>query len=203
MARVEFFYDLSSPWTYLAFANIQPILAETGAGVIWRPLLVGGVFNAVNPAIYEKRATTGTVRSQRPNVWLKEWARIAGLPIDFPSPHHPLRSIHAMRFCCALEHDQPLLQRFSAAAFAAYFHDQRNLDEVAELVAVADGIGLDGAALAEVAASQPVKDRLRANTQEAIDRGAWGSPTMFVDGEHLYFGNDQLPLVRQRLLSPA
>jgi 2-hydroxychromene-2-carboxylate isomerase len=174
MARVEFFYDLSSPWTHMAFANIQPILAETGASVAWRPFLVGGVFNAVNPGLYESRA-----------------------------PHHPLRSVVAMRFCCALEDSQIALHRFSEAAFDAYFRDQRNLDDPAELIAVADACGLDGKALGERAVSQPVKDRLRENTQEAIDRGAYGSPTIFVDRDYMYFGNDQLPLVQQRLETGA
>ena len=54
--QLDFFYDLSSPWTYLAFNNIQPIIKETGAAVRWRPFLVGGVFNAVNPGVYEARA---------------------------------------------------------------------------------------------------------------------------------------------------
>ena len=65
---------------------------------------------------------------------------------------------------------------------------------------MADARGIDRRALAEAVAGQHVKDRLRANTQEAIDRGAYGSPTLFVAGEHMYFGKDQLPLVRQRLL---
>ena len=56
MANLEFFYDLSSPWTYLAFNNVQPVLEETGASVTWRPFLVGGVFNAVNPGVYAARA---------------------------------------------------------------------------------------------------------------------------------------------------
>ena len=56
MKKLEFFYDLYSPWTYVAFNNVQPILESTGAPVIWRPFLVGGVFNAVNPGVYEARA---------------------------------------------------------------------------------------------------------------------------------------------------
>jgi len=56
VARLEFFYDLSSPWTYLAFNNVQAVIAETGAAITWRPFLVGGVFNAVNPSVYEARA---------------------------------------------------------------------------------------------------------------------------------------------------
>lgn len=197
---VEFFFDLSSPWTRLAFHNIQPILAETGAAVTWRPFLVGGVFNAVNSAVYATREDPGSARNRNAWRWLREWAALAGVAMDFPSPHHPLRSVAAMRFCCALEDDQAALFRFAGAAFEAYFGAARNLDDPAELVAVADGCGLDGASLAVASASDAIKARLRANTQEAIDRGAFGSPSIFVDGEHLYFGNDQLPLVRARLL---
>jgi 2-hydroxychromene-2-carboxylate isomerase len=200
MPRIELFYDLSSPWTRLAFANIQPIAAEARTSVVLRPLLVGGVFNAVNQDLYRNRANATSPKMRHTDRWLKEWAALAGVAMNFPSPHHPLRSVAAMRCCCALEGDQPKLFRFSTAAFDAYYRDQRNLDDPAELVAVANACGMDGAALVETSATQPIKDRLRTNTQEAIDRGAFGSPTIFVDHDHLYFGNDQLPLVRQRLL---
>ena len=203
MAHVEFFYDLSSPWTRLAFANIQPILAETGATITWRPFLVGGVFNAANSGIYERRADASSRAQQHSGRWLSEWAQLAGTAMHFPSAFHPLRSVAAMRFCCALEHDQAGLERFSDAAFDAYFGQQRNLDDPAELIAVANASGFDGEALAALCATQPIKEQLRANTEEAIARGAYGSPTLFVDGEHMYFGNDQLPLVRQRLLGQA
>jgi 2-hydroxychromene-2-carboxylate isomerase len=161
---------------------------------------VGGVFNAANPGLYESRANPDGTKARHVGAWLKEWARLAGVAMNFPSPHHPLRSVAAMRFCCAIEDDQSALFRFSEAAFDAYFRDERNLDDLAELIAVADACGLDSEALAARAASQPVKDRLRENTQEAIARGAFGSPTIFVDRDHMYFGNDQLPLVRQRLI---
>ncbi len=199
MAHVEFFYDLSSPWTRLAFANMRPILAETGTTITWRPFLVGGVFNAANPGLYERRADASSPAQKHTWRWLREWAELAGTAMHFPSAHHPLRSVAAMRFCCALEADQAGLERFSDAAFDAYFGEQRNLDDPAELIAVANAYGFDGEALAALSTSQPIKDRLRANTEEAIARGAYGSPTLFVDGEHMYFGNDQLPLVRQRL----
>src|SRR5215472_11730462 len=128
MAHLEFFFDLSSPWTRLAFANIQPILAETGASVTWRPFLVGGVFNAVNPSVYEGRADPDAPKNRHTGRWLRDWARLAGVAMNFPSEHHPVRSVHAMRFCCALEEDQDALVRFAGAAFDAYFGEQRNLD---------------------------------------------------------------------------
>lgn len=196
---IEFFFDLSSPWTRLAFANVRKTLDGLDHELTWRPFLVGGVFNAVNPAVYESRKPENAARLARSFGWLKEWAELAGVAMNFPSEFHPLRSIHAMRFCCALEDDQEALEGFAYAAFEAYFTEARNLDDPAELVAVADACGMDGTALAEQANSQPIKDRLRANTEEAIERDAFGSPTIFVGGEHMYFGNDQLPLVRQRV----
>jgi len=198
MAHVEFFFDLSSPWTRLAFHNIQPILAETGATVRWRPFLVGGVFNAVNPSVYAGRADPNAPKNRHTFKWLKDWARLAGVPMNFPSVHHPVKSVHAMRFCCALEADQAALFRFATAAFEAYFGEQQNLDDPNVLAAVANACGLDGEDLARRSQTDEVKQQLRLNTQEVIDRGGFGSPTMFVDGE-IFFGNDQLPLVRQAL----
>lgn len=203
MAHVEFFFDLSSPWTRLAFHNIQPILRETGASATWRPFLVGGVFNAVNPSVYEGRANPDAPKNRHTFKWLKDWARLAGVPMNFPSAHHPVKSVHAMRFCCALEDDQEALFRFAAAAFDAYFAEQRNLDDPAVLVAAADACGLDGEGLARRSQEEAVKQRLRANTQEVIDRGGFGSPTMFVDRSDIYFGNDQLPIVRLALSRSA
>lgn len=134
MAHLEFFFDLSSPWTRLAFHNVQPILRETGASVTWRPFLVGGVFNAVNPAVYASRTVPESPRNRLTWKWLKDWARLAGVAMEFPSPHHPVRSVHAMRFCCALEADQAALFAFATAAFEAYFGAARNLDDPEVLV---------------------------------------------------------------------
>lgn len=199
MAHLEFFFDLSSPWTRLAFHNVQPILSETDASVTWRPFLVGGVFNAVNESVYAGRAHPDAPKNRHTFKWLLEWARLAGVPMNFPSPHHPVKSVHAMRFCCALEDDQAALFRFATAAFDAYFAEARNPDDPAVLVDVANACGLDGEALARRTQDDDVKQRLRTNTQEVIDRGGFGSPTMFVDRDRIYFGNDQLPLVRQAL----
>lgn len=199
MNKVEFFYDLSSPWTRVAFHNIQPLIEKAGAEVTWRPFLVGGVFNAVNQSVYAARANPDDPKFRLTFHWLLEWAELAGVPMNFPSPHHPLKSVLGMRACCALEDDQPALLTFTEAAFHAYFADQRNLDDPQELASIADDCGLDGAALVAQTAEQAIKDRLRANTEEAIERGAFGSPTIIINDSKLYFGNDQLPLVAQKL----
>lgn len=199
MAHLEFFFDLSSPWTRLAFHNVRAIVRETNATVTWRPFLVGGVFNAVNDSVYAGRANPDAPKNRHTGKWLRDWARLAGVPMNFPSAHHPVKSVHAMRVCCALEDDQAALLRFAEAAFHAYFADARNLDDPAVLVSVADACGLDGEALLRRSGDHDIKQRLRDNTQEVIDRGGFGSPTMFVDRDRIYFGNDQLPLVRQAL----
>lgn len=201
--RVEFFFDLSSPWTCLAFHNLPAVLERAGASARYRPILVGGVFNAVNPAVYAAREQADNRRLQHSWKVLKDWAALAGVPMNFPSQWHPAKSIAAMRFCCALEDDQPALVRFARGAFAGYFDRQENLDDPAVLTAVADAEGLDGAALAAAAGSDPVKARLRANTEELIVRGGYGSPSIFVDGDDMYFGNDQLPLVAAALSKEA
>ena len=196
--RIEFFFDISSPWTCLAFHNIQPIMAALDVDITWRPLLVGGVHNAVNPSVFEARASTDSPKFRQVGRSLYDWAALSGVVMNFPSPHHPLRSVHLMRFCCLLEQDQPTLKRFAKAGFDAYFTDQRNLDDPEKLVALANQTGLDGGDMWRRSQQQACKDQLRANTDEAIARGAYGSPSIFVpfgDGERLYFGNDQLPLV--------
>jgi len=104
---------------------------------------------------------------------------------------------------CTLAHDMPALTKFSRAAFESYFGRQENLDDLDVLVAVANSVGLDGEAMRERAQTDEVKALLRANTEEVIDRGGYGSPTIFVDRTRMYFGNDQLPLVEFALKEKA
>lgn len=200
---LDFFFDLSSPWTYLAFHNIRPLLADMDVDIHWRPFLVGGIHNAVNKAYPEART-----RDISQPKWkqlaqsLLDWAAYSDLPLTIPAQYFPLRSVNAMRFSCLLEDKQSDLERFIEAAFHGYFIDQRNLDDPDVLCDIANQIGLDGDALREGIKAQSCKDHLRANTDEAIARGAFGSPSVFVPfgrGERLYFGNDQLPLVKWAL----
>ena len=195
MARVEFFFDVTSPWTYLGFLNIQKVLARTGADIVYRPILVGGVFNAVNQAVYAARENKDTPRMRHAAQVLHEWAAWTGVTLKFPSPYHPGKGVHVMRMATALEHDQPALIQFARAAFESYFLRGENIDDPGQLVAVADKAGLDGAALRAATQTDSIKQRLRASTDELIARGGFGSPTVFVDRANMYFGNDELPLV--------
>ncbi len=196
---LEFFFDLSSPWTYLAYVNVQPVVARTGAHLVYRPILVGGVFNAVNQGIYAAREDAGNRRMSHTLKVLHDWAALSGVPLKFPSRWHPARSVHAMRMATALEADPPALHRFAGAVFESGFLREENIDDFAVLEQAANTAGLEGASLRAAAATEAVKARLRANTDELIARGGFGSPTWFVGGTDRYFGNDELPLVERAL----
>ena len=198
-ARVEFFFDLSSPWTYLAFTNLWPMLDRTSEQAVLRPVLVGGVFNAVNQSVYAAREASDNRKLKHSWKVLNDWAKLAEVEMNFPSQWHPAKSVNAMRFCCALEDDQMALRRFASAAFESYFGSQENLDDPAVLAAVADSVGLKGVAVMAASQTDAIKVRLRTNTEELIARGGYGSPSIFVDGDDTYFGNDQLPLVEAAL----
>ena len=192
--RVEFFYDLSSPWTYIAFHNLGGVMARTGASARLRPILVGGVFNAVNPSVYAAREAADNPKFKHSWRVMKDWAALSGIQINFPSVFHPAKSINAKRMACTLADDQIALATFTKAAFESYFGAQENLDDPDVLVAVANKAGLDGDAMRAGSQTDAVKALLRANTDEVIARGGYGSPTIFVDTTKMYFGNDQLPL---------
>jgi 2-hydroxychromene-2-carboxylate isomerase len=192
---IEFFFDCSSPWTYLAFHNILPMAAELDIAIAWRPILVGGVFNAVNPSVYESRDNPVPAKAAYLRKDLADWARFAGLEILFPPTVFPVNSVKAMRGCVLLEAEGKLVA-FARAAFEAYWSDDEDISQDDVLARVCRRAGVDADFLLAGIGAQSIKDRLRANTEELIRRGGFGSPTMFVGGTDMYFGNDRLVLVR-------
>lgn len=198
MARLEFFFDCSSPWTYLAFHRIQPLAEETGAELLWRPILVGGVFNAVNQSVYEQRANPLPIKFRYYAKDLHDWARFTGLRIETPSIF-PINSVRAMRGALVAD-EEGCLPDYARRVFEAYWGEGRDITLDEELRTIASAVGLDPAAFFEKIASPAYKDRLRANADELMERGGFGSPTMFVNGDDMYFGNDRLELVRAALL---
>jgi 2-hydroxychromene-2-carboxylate isomerase len=198
MARLEFFFDCSSPWTYLAFTRIRPIAARTGAEIVWKPILVGGVFNAVNRDVYERRANPDPRKAKYSAKDLQDWARLTGLKIIMPPPVFPVRATLAMR-CALAAQEQGKVVEFSRSCFQAYWSDSQDISLPDVVSAVAAAAGLDGAAILDRAQATEIKDLLRANTDALIARGGFGSPTMFVGGTDMYFGNDRLELVEAAL----
>jgi len=197
LATLEFFFDCSSPWTYLAFTRIQDVLARTGAKIVWRPILVGGVFNAVNPDVYERRANPDKRKAAYSEKDLQDWARLAGIRVGKP-PVFPVRAVAAMR-CVLAADEQGKLVALSRALFEAYWGDLKDISQADVLAEACRTADFDADAILARAEARDIKDRLRANTEEVIARGGFGSPTMFVDGSDMYFGNDRLPLVEAAL----
>lgn len=198
--KIEFFFDCSSPWTYLAFEGIRPLATEFDAAIVWRPILVGGIFNAINRGVeYHKRlATEPACKMAYFLKDLRDWAAAYGLQIQFPPPGHPVNSVRAMRACLVLDR-QGLLISWARGVFKAYFGEGLDISLDTVLSPLCESIGVDSAWLFARIAENSVKDELRFNVSEAISRGAFGSPTMFLDRHDMYFGVDRLPLLRKAL----
>jgi 2-hydroxychromene-2-carboxylate isomerase len=200
--RIEFFFDCSSPYTYLAFENIQPLAKEFGAEIVWRPILVGAVFNSVNPGVeFFKAIERGSLPQRKVDYMLKDFAdrsRAAGIDIHFPPPGHPVNSVKVMRGCLVLEPQGKLIP-FARAAFKAYFTDGKLISDDAVIAEVCREVDVDPAWLLARQAEPAAKDALRANVDEVIARGGYGSPTYYLDGDDMYFGDDRLPLLRHAM----
>ena len=199
---IEFFFDCSSPWTYIGFHNIQPLAAELGVSIRWRPFLVGGVFNSVNPSVYASREHPVPAKQAYQLKDLQDWARHSGLKIKHPPSVFPVNSVKAMRGCILLE-AQGKLVPFAQALFEAYWRDDRDISNDTILAEACNHAGVAAAVFFAGIGSQRIKDQLKANTDELIRRGGFGSPTMFIHGDDMYFGNDRLALVRAALLRGA
>ena len=196
---IEFFFDCSSPWTYLGFHNLQPLAAELQVPVRWRPILVGGVFNAVNPSVYAARDNPVPAKRDYQLKDLRDWARLAGLTILMPPSVFPVNSVKAMRGCVWADTQARLLP-FASAVFEAYWGRDQDISQDAVLAAVCERCGIEPEAFFAGIAQDAVKAQLKANTEELVRRGGFGSPTIFVGGDDMYFGNDRLALVREALL---
>jgi 2-hydroxychromene-2-carboxylate isomerase len=195
--RLEFFFDCSSPWTYLAFTRVHDVIARTGAVIEWKPILVGGVFNAVNQDVYERRANPDPRKSKYYAKDLADWARFTGIKIGRP-PVFPVNSVKAMRGAL-IALDEGKLVPYATAVFQAYWGDLLDISQPDILGPVVASVGYEPASFLKRIEEPALKERLRANTDELIARSGFGSPTMFVDRDDMYFGNDRLPLLEAAL----
>jgi 2-hydroxychromene-2-carboxylate isomerase len=195
---IEFFFDVSSPWTYLAFHNVEPLAREFGETIRWRPILVGGIFNSINPSVYQSREKPVPAKARYYKKDLADWARVAGLDIKTRPTVFPVNSVKAMRGCILLEPDGKLVP-FARALFEAYWRDDHDISRDDVLTAICDQLGVDRERFFMGIAQQGIKDTLRGNTDELMERGGFGSPTLYLDRDDMYFGNDRLPLLRAAL----
>jgi 2-hydroxychromene-2-carboxylate isomerase len=196
---LEFFYDCSSPWTYLAFHRIEEVASKHHAQLIWKPILVGGVFNTVNPSVYASREKPVPQKAAYSRKDLADWARLYRLEIEWPKVF-PVNSVKAMRGALVVLEQKPeWISAYSRAVFDAYWGRGLDISRDEILRPIVTTLELDWSDFQSSIESPAIKALLRQNTDELIERGGFGSPTMFVGGDDMYFGNDRLPLVEAAL----
>ncbi len=197
MHEIEFFFDCSSPWTYLAFESIQPIAARGDVTLIWKPFLVGGVFNTVNPSVYENRTNPVPSKAQYYQKDLQDWATLIGIKIGSP-PVFPVNSVKVMRGALVALEEGKFIE-YTRFAFQRYWGELKDISQDEEVKNIAATAGLDVDEFFAKINDQGYKDRLREFTDELVQRGGFGSPTMFLDGDDMYFGNDRIQLLVAKL----
>lgn len=191
---VEFYFDFGSPTSYLAYTQLPGICAAAGAELVYRPVLLGGVFQATGNA----SPIAVPAKGRYTLLDMQRFARRYGVPLKM-NPHFPINTLLLMRAATGVQLRQP--ERFEAllaCVFKGMWVDALNLGDAAVLGPLLAEAGFEPQALLALAAEQEVKDALKANTEAAIKRGMFGAPTLFV-GEEMFFGQDRLDFVREAL----
>jgi 2-hydroxychromene-2-carboxylate isomerase len=191
---VDFLFDFGSPAAYLAWTQLGKLASDTGATVVPQPILLGGVFQATG----NRAPITVPLKGRYLFKDLNRYARSYGVPLVM-NPHFPINTIALMRIDVGLlDAGHPQLQVYRDAVFQAIWVTQRNMGDADTVAQVLAEAGLDAPALLAMAADPQVKESLKARTQQAVDRGAFGAPTFFV-GDEMFWGQDRLDFVRAAL----
>ncbi|QZC93771.1 2-hydroxychromene-2-carboxylate isomerase [Pseudomonas sp. ERGC3:05] len=191
---LEFFFDLGSPATYLAYTQLPALCAETGTQLVYQPMLLGGVFKATG------NASPITVPAKGRYMFndLARYAKRYNVPLKF-NPHFPINTLVLMRAVTGIQLRQPeRFQAFIDCLFRALWVEGRNLGDPAGVAAVLTEAGFDPEEVLALANDESVKTALKDKTEEAIQRGVFGAPSMFV-GNDMFFGQDRLEFVREAL----
>ncbi len=192
MESIDFFYDIGSPYSYLCATQIDGVARKHGREVLWRPMLLGAVFKATGNEMPARVAAKAK--------WMLSdlalWARSYGVPFVFPASFPP-NTVKAMRACVAAS-ERGKVRELSLALFEGYWAHGVDPSSEEGIRKAAPIAGLDAGELLAAVETQPVKDALRKSTDEAIARGVFGAPSMFV-GEQMFWGNDRLLLMDQLL----
>ncbi len=195
---IDFYFDFSSPYSFLAAEQIEAIAARHGRSVMFRPILLGAVFKASGSAPlteqYGPKARYSVHDFERS-------ARFVGVRYRHPSKF-PIGAVTASRAVLWLQRDRPeKANSFVLAVFRAFFQDDRDIADAAVVAEIAQSLGIDGARLLEAALAADIKDALRRQVEDAVALGVFGAPTIVVDGE-MFWGNDRLPQIDRWLAGP-
>jgi 2-hydroxychromene-2-carboxylate isomerase len=193
--QVEFYFDVGSPASYLAWTQLPGICHAAGAALVYKPMLLGGVFQATGNA----SPAAVPAKSRYTNHDLERYARRYGVPLVM-NPHFPIITLYLMRVVTGVAIRQPQrLQELLSATFEALWIDALDLNQPELTARVLSNAGFDAAQMQALAGDLEIKEALKAATQEAIDRGVFGAPTVFV-GREMFFGQDRLDWVREELV---
>ena len=190
----EFFFDVGSPASYLAWTQMLALCAQAGATLVYKPMLLGGVFQATgnaSPAMVPAKGRYMTVD-------LGRFAQRYG--VDFKmNPHFPINTLQLMRGVIGMQLRQPArFEVFLRAVFTALWVKGANLNDPAVTAATLVEAGFDPTDVFALVNDTDIKAALKANTEEAVARGVFGAPTVFV-GDAMFFGQDRLDFVREAL----
>jgi 2-hydroxychromene-2-carboxylate isomerase len=195
--HIEYFFDCSSPWTYLSFSRICKLLARYEFELKLRPILVGGIFNTINPSVYETREHPVMAKQRYYSKDLADWARYEGISIGSP-PVFPVNSVKVMRGCFVAE-EAGLAVPYIESCFRRYWSELEDISDNRVISSILAEVGLNETRFFESINKADYKQKLRRNTDELMSRGGFGSPTFFIDQTDMYFGNDRLQLIELKL----
>jgi 2-hydroxychromene-2-carboxylate isomerase len=190
---LELWFDYASPFAYLASTQVEGLAARTGARLVWKPILLGGLFKAIGTPIVPLFAQPEAKR-RHTLVDLERWAKHWGVPFRFPS-RFPMNTVTALRMALGAGE---ALGPFSHAVYRAAWAEDRDISDGAVLAALATSAGLDGPALLARTQDPAVKQELAARTGEAARLGLCGVPS-FIVGDEIFWGQDRLLFVEQAL----
>jgi 2-hydroxychromene-2-carboxylate isomerase len=191
---VEFYFDLGSPATYLAYTQLPKICEQTDSQLVYVPILLGGVFKATGNA----SPATVPAKGRYMFIDLDRYAKRYGVTLKI-NPHFPINTLVLMRAVTGMQMRHP--ERFAAfvdCLFKALWIEGRNLNDPATVGAVLSENGFDPEEILALSAEEDVKSALKDTTEKAVQRGVFGAPSMFV-GEQLFFGQDRLDFVIEAL----
>ena len=191
--KVEFFFDVGSSYSYIAYKALPKFAATHDAEIVWRPMLLGGVFKATgNHSPAEIPAKMRWLGQD-----LQRWARRYGVPFA-QNPYFPINTLTLMRGVVGMQMRGPDFPKYLETIFHAMWGEPRNLGQPEELAAVLRAAGFDAEAFQALVNDAAVKEQLKRNTEEAVTRGVFGAPSFFV-GEEMFWGQDRLDFVAEAL----